>query len=51
MGYLAEKWAPTENCNAMLVDFVSGLGPKTMSVISSDQGYTLQLMILQTQIS
>lgn len=37
LGYPEEKWVPDMG-NAMLVDFVSGMGPKTMSVLSTDNG-------------
>jgi dynein heavy chain, axonemal len=39
LGYPEEKWDPSSG-NTVIVDFVSGLGPKTLSVSTSENGVT-----------
>jgi dynein heavy chain len=42
LGYPAEKWTQ-QSGNAVLVDFVSGLGPKTLSVLSGEDGVSFSV--------
>lgn len=50
LGYSSEKWVPGIG-NSTLVEFVSGLGPKTLSVINAEEGISFSVDTLTNDAS